>query len=99
MGGVWTGVGGVWTGVGGSDRGFGPFAPDPPAGSAACAGREGGAGVYLRGRRLWGQFQSSYRAVAGDCKSGLGGGYWRLEMRLGYGNAFGVEPGPESSWE
>ena len=29
----------------------------------------------------------------------LGGGYWRLEMRLGlmlgYGNAFGVESGPE----
>ena len=31
--------------------------------------------------------------------AGGGGGYWRLEMRLGlvlgYGNAFGVESGPE----
>ena len=36
--------------------------------------------------------------VTGDVKQ-LGGGYWRLEMRLGlmlgYGNAFGGESGPE----
>ena len=45
-----------------------------------------------------GKFQSGRRAVTGDVKR-LGGGYWRLEMRLGlvlgYGNAFGVELGPE----
>ena len=45
-----------------------------------------------------GKFQSGCRAVTGDVKR-LGGGYWRLEMRLGlvlgYGNAFGVESGPE----
>ena len=36
--------------------------------------------------------------VTGDVKR-LEGGYWRLEMRLGlvlrYGDAFGVESGPE----
>ena len=46
----------------------------------------------------WGKFQSGCRAVTGDVKR-LGGGYWRLEMRLGLvlgdGNAFGVESGPE----
>ena len=45
-----------------------------------------------------GKFQSGCRAVTGDVKQ-LGGGYWRLEMRLGlvlgYGNACGVESGPE----
>ena len=45
-----------------------------------------------------GKFQSGCRAVAGDVKR-LGGGYWRLELRLGlvsgYGNAFGVESGQE----
>ena len=45
-----------------------------------------------------GKFHSGCRAVTGDVKR-LGGGYWRLEMRLGlvlgYGNAFGVESGPE----
>ena len=45
-----------------------------------------------------GKFQSGCRAVMGDVKR-LGGGYWRLEMRLvlvlGYGNAFGVESGPK----
>ena len=47
--------------------------------------------------RSW-KFQSGCRAVTGGVKR-LGGGYWRLEMRLGpglgYGNAFGVESGPE----
>ena len=45
-----------------------------------------------------GKFQSCRIAVTGDVKR-LGGGYWRLEMRLGrvsgYGNAFGVESGPK----
>ena len=45
-----------------------------------------------------GKFQSGCRAVTGDVKR-LGSGYWRLEMRLGlvwgYGDAFGVESGPE----
>ena len=45
-----------------------------------------------------GKFQSGCRAVTGDVKR-LGGGYCRLEMQLGlvlgYGNAFGVESGPE----
>ena len=45
-----------------------------------------------------GKFQSGCRAVTGDVKR-LGGGYWRLEMRLGlvlgYRDAFGVESGPE----
>ena len=42
-----------------------------------------------------GQSQSGCRAVTGDVQAGWGGGFWRLEMRLGlvfgYGNAFGVE--------
>ena len=38
-----------------------------------------------------GQSQSSCRAVTGDVKAVGGGGFWRLEMRLGYGNAFRVE--------
>ena len=34
---------------------------------------------------MWsGKFQSGCRAVTGDVKR-LGGGYWRLEMRLGAG--------------
>ena len=37
--------------------------------------------------------------VTADVTAVGGGGYWRLEMRLGlllgYGNAFGVESGPE----
>ena len=41
------------------------------------------------------QSQSSCRVVTGDVKAVGGGGFWRLEMRvglvLGYGNAFGVE--------
>ena len=44
------------------------------------------------------KFQSGCRAVTGDVKR-WGGGYWRLEMRLGlvwgYRDAFGVESGPE----
>ena len=45
-----------------------------------------------------GQSQSGCRAVTGDVKAvGGGGGYWRLEMRLGlvlgYGNASRVESG------
>ena len=38
-----------------------------------------------------GQSQSGCRAVTGDAKAVGGGGFWRLEMRLGYGNAFRVE--------
>ena len=38
-----------------------------------------------------GQSQSGCRAVTGDVKAVGGGGFWRLEMRLGYGNAFRVE--------
>ena len=45
-----------------------------------------------------GKFQIGCRAVTGDVKR-LGGGYWRLEMRLGlvwgYRDAFGVESVPE----
>ena len=45
-----------------------------------------------------GKFQSGCPVVTGDVKR-LGGGYWRLEMRLGLvlgdGNAFGGESGPE----
>ena len=41
------------------------------------------------------QRQSGYRGL----RKRLGGGYWRLEMRLelalGYGNAFGAGSGPE----
>ena len=41
------------------------------------------------------QSQSGGRAVTGDVKAVGGGGFWRLEMRLGlvlgYGNAFGGE--------
>ena len=56
------------------------------------------AGLCLKGRGAIGgipeRVQSGHRA--------LGGGYWRLEMRLGpvlgYGTAFGVESGPEC-WE
>ena len=48
----------------------------------------------------WGpsrQSRSGCRAVTGDVKAVGGGGFWRLEMRLGlvlgYGNALGVESG------
>ena len=55
-------------------------------------------GFALRGGVRSGKFQSGCRAVTGDVKR-LAGGYWWLEMRLGlmwgYGNAFGVESGPE----
>ena len=58
----------------------------------------GGGRALLEGEGCdWEKFQSGCRAVTGDVKRL--GGYWRLEMRLGlvlgYGNAFGVESGPE----
>ena len=65
--------------------------------STPCACRAARAlleGEEVRSRK----FQSSCRAVTGDVKR-LGGGHWRLEMRLalvlGSGNAFGLESGPE----
>ena len=61
--------------------------------------RGGTPGLCLKGRGCdRGKLQSGCRAVTGDVKRS-GGGYWRLEMRLGlvlgYGDAFGVESGPE----
>ena len=56
-------------------------------------------GLCLRGERV--ERGRSERMPSGHrgCDSGRGGGYWRLEMRLGlllrYGNAFGVEARPE----
>ena len=65
-----------------------PHACDGPAAWPPVSGLLEGQGG------LWGQYRSSYRAVAGDCESGWGGGYWRLEVRLGaapgYGSAFGA---------
>ena len=66
-----------------------------------CGALLHGRGTEVVGRALLegggvrsGEFQSGCRAVTGDVKQ-LGGGYWRLELRLGlvlgYGNAFGVE--------
>ena len=58
--------------------------------------RTGKRGIFLKGRGLWGQFQSSYRGTV----KRLGGGYWRLEERPGlvlrYNAAFGVESWPKS---
>ena len=39
-------------------------------------------GLCLKGRALWGQTQSGYKAV-GHCKIGWGGSHWRLETRVG----------------
>ena len=55
-------------------------------------------GVLLEGEGgRWGPLPSGYGAVT--VRKRLGGGYRRLEMRLGlvlgYGNAFGVASGPE----
>ena len=62
---------------------------------ASARGGGGGQGLCLKGR---GGHRGSPRAVTGDVKR-LGGGYWRLGMRLGrvvgYGNAFGAESVPE----
>ena len=57
-------------------------------------------GIHLKGTgalgAIPGPLQGGYRGP----QKRLGGGYWRLEMRLrlvlGYGNAFGVESGLES---
>ena len=52
--------------------------------------------------RLKGGFRGDSTAAAERLQgtAEVGGGYWRLEMRLGlalgYGNAFWVESGPES---
>ena len=40
-------------------------------------------GVCLKGRALWGQTQSSYKAVGAHCKIGCGGSHWRLGTRVG----------------
>ena len=69
-----------------------PGGPAPPGGAAPGRALLEGEGVRS------GKFQSRCRAVTGDVKR-LGGGYWRLEMRLalvlGSGNAFGLESGAE----
>ena len=67
--------------------------PPPPSGEASRALLEGEGAPS-------GQSQSGWRAVTGYLKAVGGGGYWRLEMRLGlvlgYGNAFG---GKSVQWQ
>ena len=50
----------------------------------------------MKGRGAIGEIPERLQSGNWDVKR-LGGGYWRLEMRLGlgYGNAYGVESGPE----
>jgi hypothetical protein len=39
--------------------------------------------ICSKGRALWGQRQSSYKAFGARCKISCGGGHWRLERRVG----------------
>ena len=52
-------------------------------------------GLCLKGRGAIGAVPERLQSGHRRCESGWGGGYWRLEMRLGlvlgYGNAFGVK--------
>ena len=59
--------------------------PKPPQERLRCEARLWGhrAGVCLKGRALWGQTQSTYKAVGAHCKIGWGGSHWRLEKRGG----------------
>ena len=57
--------------------------PPPTHTAPLCAPMGGGGG----GRS--GQFQSGCRAVTGHVKAVGGGGYWRLEMRLGLALGYG----------
>ena len=59
----------------------------------------GGGGLCLKGRGANGAVPGRLPSGHRGCDSGWGGGYWRLEMRLGlglrYGNAFGINSRPE----
>ena len=59
----------------------------------------GWAGLCLKGTGANGAVPERLPSGHRGCDSGSGGGYWRLERRLGlvlrYGNAFGADSRPE----